>query len=138
MSFFDDSVVPLRRKQTNFELHSYQKLWYFHWQIGKHRFYSTVYTQLDQACILWALLLMPMFMTAQFSSASWTVQASLSSVFSLVGLAAMVGFSEDWVRVKRVRWVVYCWVILILVGLLLCAIAWGAAHTKLSIAMTKS
>lgn len=119
MSFFDYSVAPLRCKQANLEIQTYQGLRQGHWQIGKHRFYLTVYTRLDQACVLWALLLILMFVTAQFFSMSWRLQAGLWSALSLIGLAAMVGFSRDWVRLERVRWVLYCWVTLIFVGLLL-------------------
>lgn len=47
------------------------------------------------------------------------MQAGLWSALSSVGLAAMVGLSQYWVRVERVSWVLYSWVTLILAGLLL-------------------
>lgn len=119
MSFFDYSVAPLRRKPTHLDIEPHPKIWSVCWSIGKHKFYSTVYTRLDLACILWALLLIPMFVTPQFFSVSWKVQAVLWSVLSLVGLAAMVGFADDWVKIKRISWALGCWVILIFVGLLL-------------------
>ena len=119
MSFFDGSVAPLRRKSLPLVLGDHQEPWHVQFQIGKHRLYSTYYSKIDLACMVWALLLIPMFVTPQFFCVSWTVQAGLWSAISLVGLAAMVGLSQYWVRVERVSWVLYLWVILMLAGLIL-------------------
>lgn len=119
MSFFDNSVPPLCLKQTNLDIYPQEKVLHLCWRKGKHRFCSRVYTRVDLACLLWALILIPIFVTPQFFSVSWMVLAGLYSGLSLVGLAAMVAMSHDWVKVERVSWVLYCWVILMLVGLLI-------------------
>jgi hypothetical protein len=121
MSFFDNSVPPLCLKPINpinLDIYPQQKVVYLYWGRGKHRFCLKVYTRVDLSCLLWAFLLIPIFVTPQFFSVSWTLLAGLWSGLSLVGLAAMVAISHDWVKVERVSWVLYCWVILILVGLL--------------------
>jgi len=119
MSFFNYSVPPLRRKQLNLDIQDLEGLWQVQFPLGKNRFYSTFYTRLDQACLLWSLLLIPMFGTAQFFSVSWMLQAGLWSVLSLVGTATMVSRTYYWVKIERVTWVLYGWVILMLLGLLL-------------------
>jgi hypothetical protein len=62
---------------------------------------------------------MPIFGTAQFFPVSWMLQAGLWSVFSLVGTAAMVSMTYSWVKIERLIWVLYGWVMLMLLGLLL-------------------
>jgi hypothetical protein len=135
MSFFDYSVAPFRRKSNNLNLDPQSKIWPVSWSIGKHQSYSTVYTSLDLACILWTLLLIPMFVTPQFFSVSWKIQAGLWSALSLVGLVAMVRLTQDWMKIKGVSWALGCWVILILVGLLLTDLgiflAWGGVLANL-------
>ncbi|MEG3881814.1 hypothetical protein QT972_31095 [Microcoleus sp. herbarium7] len=119
MTFFNYSVPPLRRKQLNLDVQDLEGLWYVQFRLGKNRFYSTFYTRLDQACLLWGLLLIPMFGTAQFFSVSWMLQAGLWSLLSLLGTAAMISKTYYWVKIERVTWVLYGWVILMLLGLLL-------------------
>jgi len=60
-----------------------------------------------------------MFGTAQFFPVSWILQGGLWSVFSLVGTAAMVSLTYSWVKIERLTWVLYGWVILMLLGLVL-------------------
>ena len=119
MSFFDNSVPPLCLKQTNLDIYHQGKVLHLCCRRGKHRFCSRVYTCVDLACLLWALVLIPIFVIPQFFPVSWTVLAGLWSGLSLVWLYAMVVISHDWVKVERVSWVLYCWVILMLVGLLI-------------------
>lgn len=118
MNFFDNSVPPLCLKPTNLDIYAHKNVFNLCWRRGKNRFCSRFYTRVDLTCLLWALILIPIFVTPQFFPVSWTVLAGLWSGLSLVGLAAMVALSHDWVKVERVSWVLYCWVILMLVGLL--------------------
>jgi len=135
MSFFDDSVPPIRRKPTNLKLAPHEKLWDVTYSMGKHQFYSTFYTRPDGACLFWALLLIPIFVIPQFFSVSWRPMAVLSSGSGLVGLAMMVYFAHIWVKLQRVIWVLYCWVILIVMGLVLTDLAiflgWGGVLINL-------
>lgn len=107
MTFFNYSVPPLRRKQLNLDIQDLEGLWQVQLPLGKNRFYSTFYTRLDQAYLLWGLLLIPMFGTAQFFSVSWMPQAGLWSVLSLVGTAKMISKTYYWVKIERVNWVLY-------------------------------
>ncbi|MEG4007970.1 hypothetical protein QUA41_02080 [Microcoleus sp. Pol11C1] len=135
MTFFNYSVPPLRRKQINIAVQDLEGLWHVQFPIGKERFYSKFYTCLDRACLLWSLLLIPIFGTAQFFSVSWMLQAGLWSALSLVGTAAMVIMTYSWVKIKRLIWVLYGWVILMLLGLLLTDLAiffkWGKVLANL-------
>jgi hypothetical protein len=47
------------------------------------------------------------------------LQAGLWSLFSLGGTAAMVSMTYSWVKIERLTWVLYGWVILMLLGLIL-------------------
>ncbi|MEG3908540.1 hypothetical protein Q5691_16685 [Microcoleus sp. w1-18aA5] len=135
MTFFNYSVPPLRRKQLNIELQDLEGLWQVQFPLGKDRFYSQFYTCLDRTCLLWSLLLIPIFGTAQFFSVSWMLQAGLWSALSLVGTAAMVSMTYSWVKIERLIWVLYGWVILMLLGLLLTDLAiflsWGKVLANL-------
>ena len=119
MTFFNYSVPLLRRKQLNIEVQDLEGLWQVQFPLGKDRFYSKFYTGLDRACLLWSLLLIPIFGTAQFFPVSWMWQAGLWSLLSLGGTAAMVSLTYSWVKIERLTWVLYSWVILMLLGLLL-------------------
>ncbi|MEG4529035.1 hypothetical protein [Microcoleus sp. D2_18a_D3] len=135
MTFFNYSVPPLRRKQLNIELQDLEGLWQVQFPLGKDRFYSQFYTCLDRTCLLWSLLLIAMFGTAQFFSVSWMLQAGLWSALSLVGTAAMVSMTYSWVKIERLIWVLYGWVILMLLGLVLTDLAifltWGKVLANL-------
>ncbi|MBW4617142.1 MAG: hypothetical protein KME21_28635 [Desmonostoc vinosum HA7617-LM4] len=129
MSFFNYSKPPLRRKQPIVAIPELEGLLYINWHIGKITLYSTFYTRIDQACILWSLLIITMFITAQFVSVSWSLQATLWSILSCIGIVAMVTWSWDWVKLKHISWVLYCWIVLMLFGLILTNlsifIGWG-------------
>ncbi|MEG4071616.1 hypothetical protein QUA30_02880 [Microcoleus sp. Pol14C2] len=135
MTFFNYSVPPLRPKQLNIEVQDLEGLWQVQFPLGKDRFYSQFYTCLDRTCLLWSLLLIPIFGTAQFFSVSWMLQAGLWSALSLVGTAAMVSMTYSWVKIERLAWVLYGWVILMLLGLLLTDLAiflrWGKVLANL-------
>ncbi len=118
-NFFNYSVPLLRRKQKDIPDHEILGLRRIHWHIGEFTLHTGFYTRIDQACILWSLLIIPMFVTAQFFPISWTLQAYLWSILSLVGTAMMVNWTQYWVKIERVSWTLYIWVILMLVGLLL-------------------
>lgn len=118
-NFFNYSVPLLRRKQKHIPDHEVLGLRRIHWQIGEFIIHTGFYTGIDQACILWSLLIIPMFVTAQFFPMSWTLQAYLWSILSLLGTAMMVNWTQYWVKIERVSWTLYIWVILMLVGLLL-------------------
>jgi hypothetical protein len=129
MNFFNNSVPPLRRKQATLDIQDMEGCWQLHWRIGKLKVYSTFYTRLDQAFIVWALLLIPMFLTAQFLPVSWNLQAAVWSICSVIGTAIMVSLTHSWAKRRKVNWVLYCWVVLVVVGVILTDLAvfvgWG-------------
>jgi hypothetical protein len=118
LTFFNYSVPPLRRKQLNMDVQELEGLGQVQFPLGKERFYSKFYS-LDRACLLWSLLLIPMFGTAQFFPVSWMLHAGLWSAISLGGTAAMVSMTYSSVKIERLTWVLYGWVILMLLGLVL-------------------
>jgi hypothetical protein len=117
MSFFDYSVPPLRRKQEILDTNDLDGLIKVNWQIGKFQFYSSFYTRVDQAFILWGLLLVPMFITAQFTALSWSLQAQLWSILSTFGTVMTVILTSKWVQRRQVTWILYCWVVLMVLGI---------------------
>jgi hypothetical protein len=119
MSFFNSSQPPLRLKQATVDEHEIKGIRYVNWKIGKIKLYSTFYTCIDQACIFWSLLLIPMFITAQFLPISWSLQAIWWSLLSLIGIVTMVIWTHYWVKMHHVKWVLYSWVILMLFGVIL-------------------
>jgi hypothetical protein len=119
MPFFNYSVPPLRRKQATLDIHDIEGLWLVNWQIGQIKLYSTFYTRIDQAFLLWGLLLIPMFITAQFFPISWSLQATLWSVLSAIGTVVMMTLCQYWVTRRQVEWLLYLWAALMLVGIIL-------------------
>jgi hypothetical protein len=71
MTFFNYSVPPLRRQPLNMDVQKLEGLWQVQFPLGKDRFYPKFYTGFDRACLLWSLLLIPMFGTAHFFPVSW-------------------------------------------------------------------
>lgn len=119
MSFFNTNQPLLSRKQITVDTQTMPGIWQVHWRIGHITLYSTVYTRLDQACLLWGLISAVIFMTAQFIPLNWTWQALLWSGLTLIGTVSMVILT--WVQVTRERltWLLYSWVGLMVAGLLL-------------------
>ncbi|KAF3888563.1 MULTISPECIES: hypothetical protein [Nostocales] len=116
MNFFNNSVPPLRRKQATLETYRLQGFWQVSWQIGNRQLYSNFYTRLDQCFLLWGLAIAPMFVTAQFFPISWHLQAILWSILSIFGTVGMVYWTHYWVKERQVCWILYCWVVLMLSG----------------------
>ncbi|HLO85270.1 MAG TPA: hypothetical protein VK203_09700 [Nostocaceae cyanobacterium] len=119
MRLFNYPNLPLRRKQTTEEIEELRGIWLINWQIGKIRLYSTYYTCVDQACIIWSLLVLPMFIVAQFFAVSWVLQAILWSIISSIGVISMIFFAYNWAAAKQITWLLYCWSCLIITGLIL-------------------
>lgn len=119
MTLFTPSEPLLRKKQQELDIQDLQGLWQFDWKIGSFTLVSKFYSRIDQAFILWGLVSSGIFATAQFLQVSWTTQAVWWSVLTLIGTVGMVNLTWYWAGVERLRWVVCCWVILMLAGLTL-------------------
>ncbi|MBV8885918.1 MAG: hypothetical protein JO235_18250 [Chroococcidiopsidaceae cyanobacterium CP_BM_RX_35] len=135
MSFFNSSEPLLRDKQQELDFQDLQGLWRFKCKIGNITLFSGFYSRIDQTFVLWGLISSSIFVTAQFLPISWITQAILWSILTLVGTVSMVVLTWFWVSVERLRWVVYCWVLLMLVGLILTDLGifldWGEVLMRL-------
>ncbi|HBB35261.1 MAG TPA: hypothetical protein DDZ80_01540 [Cyanobacteria bacterium UBA8803] len=116
MSFFNPTTPILRCKQEALDFQDRQGLLRLHWQIGRNTIVSGFYTRIDQVFILWGLICATIFITAQFLPINWAIQATLWSGLTLIGTVGMIVLTHFWVKVERLIWVLYCWVILMLAG----------------------
>jgi hypothetical protein len=85
--------------------------------------------------LLWGLISAAIFISAQFLRISWVVQAGYWSALTLFGTVGMVALTHFWVKVERLRWVLYSWVILMLAGVVLTDLSiflgWGEILMRL-------
>lgn len=134
MSFFNPNAPLLSRKQNVLELPALPGVWRCHWQVGNITLFSTFYTQLDQACIVWGVISIVIFGTAQFVPLSWMTQAVWWSALSLIGSVGMLALTPSWLK-EELGWVVYSWIILMLLGVVVTDLSiflsWGEMLTNL-------
>lgn len=119
MSFFNPTEPILRSKQEEMDFQDRQGLLRLQLKIANKTLISTFYTRIDQVFVLWGLICTTIFLSAQFVPLSWVIQAKLWSMLTLVGTVGMIGLTHFWVKVERLRWVLYCWVVLMLTGVAL-------------------
>jgi hypothetical protein len=135
MTFFNYSVPPLCRKPSNVNFEQFPGAWRIHFQLGKNVFYSTFYTRLDQACILWSVISVVIFTTAQFFALSWTIQAVLWTMLTLFGIWATVDLTYIWLNQEQLKFVLYAWITVMLGGVLLTDLSiflgWGEVLIRL-------
>jgi hypothetical protein len=129
MTFFNASEPLIRCKQEHLDVQDRAGLLRLRWQIGNITLFSGLYTRIDQTFLLWGLVTAGIFFTAQFVPISWSTQAIIWSTLTLVGTGVMTVLTLFWVKVERVSWILYCWAILMITGLVLtdCSIfaCWG-------------
>lgn len=135
MTFFNPSEPIIRSKQEALDFQDRQGLLSLDIKLGDQTLISVFYTRIDQVFILWGLISAAIFITAQFAPISWVIQAGLWSVLTLMGMVGMVVLTHFWVKVERLRWVLYFWVILMLTGVLLTDLSiflsWGPILMRL-------
>ncbi len=119
MTFFNPVEPIIRRKQEALDFQDRQGLLSLEMKIGQKTVISVFYTRIDQVFVLWGLICAAIFVTAQFAPISWVIQAGLWSVLTLLGTVGMVVLTHFWVKVERLRWVLGCWVALMLFGVAL-------------------
>src|SRR5919202_892023 len=107
MSFFNPSEPILRSKQEALDFQDRQGLLRIDIKIGQKTLISAFYTRIDQVFVLWGVISAAIFITAQFLPISWVIQAALWSVLTLMGTVTMVTLTHFWVKVERLRWVLY-------------------------------
>lgn len=119
MTYFNSTEPILRNKQEALDFQDRQGLLRLHLKIADKTLISTFYTRIDQVFVLWGLICATIFLTAQFIPISWVIQAKLWSMLTLIGTAGMVVLTHFWVKVERLRWLLYCWTLLMLTGVTL-------------------
>ncbi|MDJ0507741.1 MAG: hypothetical protein QNJ64_00565 [Crocosphaera sp.] len=136
MNLLDHSQPIFRQKQKNLYYQEYQSLVNFYLKIAGKTVYSGLYSCLDQVFIIWGLITAAIFVTAQFSTLSWTTQAIIWSILTIAGTLAMMILTHFWVRLRKLNWLLYTWVILMIGGVILtdCGIflGWGWVLINLS------
>jgi hypothetical protein len=135
MTFFNPTEPILRNKQESLDYQDRQGLLRIHLRIGDKTLISGFYTRIDQVFILWGLISGVIFITAQFLPISWVIQAVIWTVLTLIGTSVMVFLTHFWVKVERLQWVLYCWVSLMLGGLVITDLSiflgWGEVLMRL-------
>jgi hypothetical protein len=116
MTFFNPTEPIIRSKQEQLDFQDRQGLLRFHIAIGNKTLISAFYTRIDQVFVVWGLICATIFLTAQFSPISWLIQAGFWSVLTLIGTVSMVVLTHFWVKVERLKWLLYCWVMLMVTG----------------------
>lgn len=120
MHFFDPSQPILRRKQSHLDVQDLQGLIRIRWRIQNLTILSWLYTRIDQVFLLWGWITLVIFWLPQlFPSVNWLYHAMFSSALALLGVAGMVYLSWYWVTVESLRWVIYGWASLMLLGVVL-------------------
>lgn len=119
MTFFNPNAPLLCQKPNVLTLPNSPGLWRCHWQFGSTILVSTFYTALDQVCLIWGVISLGIFGTAQFCPLSWMTQAIWWSILSLIGSVVMVVLTPSWLREDGLGWVLDSWVCLMLLGVAL-------------------
>lgn len=135
MTFFNPTDPIVRSKQEALDYQDRQGLLRIHIELGDKTLISAFYTRIDQVFILWGLISAVIFISAQFVPISWVIQAGFWTALTLVGTIAMVFLTHFWVQVERLQWVLYCWISLMLGGVLLTDLSiflgWGEILMRL-------
>lgn len=135
MSFFNPAEPILRTKQEALDIQDREGLLSIELKIGDKTLISAFYSRIDQAFVVWGLISAAIFSTAQFVPISWVTQAGFWSVLTLIGTVAMVLLTHFWVKVERLRWLLYSWVILMVAGVVITDLSiflsWGEILMRL-------
>ena len=117
MTIFQPTEPIIRVKQQHLDVQDLKGLITINWKIGNRTLFSGVYTRIDQVFLLWGLISLIIFITAQFFPISWIDQAYYWSGLTLLATVGMIGLTYCWVRIERVTWLVYCWALLMFAGI---------------------
>ncbi|MGB5631629.1 MAG: hypothetical protein WBM44_26315 [Waterburya sp.] len=117
MPLFNSAEPIIRPKQYALDFQDRQGLLKLKLQISNKTLFNNIYTRIDQVFVVWGLITAVIFFTAQFAPIDWITQATFWSVLTGVGTIGMTVLTHFWVKVERLRWVLYSWIILMLGGL---------------------
>lgn len=117
MSLFNFAEPIVRRKQHALDFQDRQGLLTLKLQIKNKTLFNSIYTRIDQVFVFWGLITAVIFFTAQFAPIDWITQATFWSILTGVGTIAMTVLTHFWVKVERLRWILYSWITLMLGGI---------------------
>ena len=117
MPLLNSTEPIIRRKQHALDYQDRQGLLTLNLQISNKTLFNSIYTRIDQVFIYWGLITAVIFFTAQFSPIDWITQATFWTVLTAIGTIAMTVLTHFWVKVERLRWVLYAWIILMVGGM---------------------
>ena len=118
MNFFNQSQPILRRKQKALDIQDRQGLLQLRLSLRDRTLFSTTYTRIDQVFVVWGVISALIFFTAQFNPIDWTTQAYFWSVLTFAGTITMFTMTHFWVKVEKLRWVLYTWAFLMVGGVI--------------------
>ncbi|ELR99170.1 hypothetical protein [Gloeocapsa sp. PCC 73106] len=107
----------IRFKQEELDIQDLCGLLKIYARMGQKTLFYRFYTRIDQVFLLWGIITGVIFTTAHFFPISWHFQAILWSIITLAGSMGMTFLTHFWVTVEQLRWVVYLWIGLMLIGL---------------------
>jgi hypothetical protein len=126
---FNTTEPIIRRKQHALDFQDRQGLLQLKLQISDKTLFNNVYTRIDQVFVVWGLITAVIFFTAQFVPINWVTQAMFWSVLTGIGTVGMTILTYFWVKVERLQWILYAWIVLMSGGVILtdCGIllGWG-------------
>ncbi|MGD1921753.1 MAG: hypothetical protein ACFCAD_24410 [Pleurocapsa sp.] len=119
MVLFNSAEPIIRRKQHALDFQDRQGLLRLKLEISDKTLFNNVYTRIDQVFVVWGLITAIIFFTAQFAPINWITQAFFWSALTSIGTIGMAVLTYFWVKVERLRWVLYSWIILLLGGVVI-------------------
>ncbi|MEM7592542.1 MAG: hypothetical protein AAF383_13635 [Cyanobacteria bacterium P01_A01_bin.83] len=128
MLLFNSAEPIIRRKQHALDFQDRQGLLKLKLEISNRTLLNSIYTRIDQVFVVWGLITAVIFFTAQFAPIDWITQAVFWSVLTILGTLAMFVLTYFWVKVERLRWVLYSWIVLMLGGIAITDLGlfWGS------------
>ncbi|MEM8830476.1 MAG: hypothetical protein AAGE96_14120 [Cyanobacteria bacterium P01_G01_bin.19] len=135
MVLFSSKEPIIRRKQHALDFQDRQGLMRFKLKISNKTLFNSIYTRIDQVFVYWGLITAIIFFTAQFAPIDWITQAIFWSILTAIGTGSMTVLTHFWVKVERLRWVLYFWILLMLGGVVITDLAifrgWGSVLMNL-------
>lgn len=119
MVLFKSTEPIIRRKQHALDFQDRQGLLQLKLQISNKTLLNSIYTRIDQVFVGWGLIAAIIFFTAQFAPIDWRIQAIFWSVLTGIGTVGMTILTYFWVKVERLSWVLYAWILLMLGGVVI-------------------
>ena len=116
MPLFNSAEPIIRPKQHALDFQDRQGLLKLKLEIRNKTLFHNIYTRIDQVFVVWGLITAVIFFTAQFAPIDWITQATFWSILTGVGTVVMTILTHFWVKVERLRWVLYSWIVLMLGG----------------------